>query len=113
MENHPDPTANVNLSPFEQWRSAYMCLQKIPERCQGLRRLTEAGWVNVTQSDTEGYCRSADGCADPTRDVLLCVSLVHRTYKFRNRATVNDINTTINHGCTYEIQFKSSVILII
>ncbi|XXG86032.1 hypothetical protein AAC387_Pa11g1015 [Persea americana] len=93
-----DPTRNVNLSPFDQWRSAYECLQDISSNCPGNYTLTERGWVNLKWRDTIPYC-NITGCADHSRAVLECISLVKRDFKFENGATVKDINDTINEGC--------------
>ncbi|RWR92239.1 hypothetical protein CKAN_02144800 [Cinnamomum micranthum f. kanehirae] len=98
IEMVTDPTSNVNLSPFDQWRSAYECLQNISSNCPGNYSLNEGGWVNLRSNDTVRYC-NITGCADHSRAVLKCICLVKRDFKFQNGATVKDINDTINDGC--------------
>uniref|UniRef100_A0A166A3W7 DUF7731 domain-containing protein n=1 Tax=Daucus carota subsp. sativus TaxID=79200 RepID=A0A166A3W7_DAUCS len=92
-----DPTSNINLTPFEQWRSAYECMLNTSTWCPEKYQLSGTGWVNVTQADTDEYCNS--GCAEHTKAVLLCVSLVKRDYKFADKSTVHTINVTIANGC--------------
>ncbi|KAK1392887.1 hypothetical protein POM88_011943 [Heracleum sosnowskyi] len=92
-----DPTSNVNLTPFEQWLSAYNCMLNKSKWCSEKYQLSGTGWVNVTQADTNDYCSS--GCAAHTKAVLLCVSLVKRDYKFADKSTVKEINVTITNGC--------------
>lgn len=65
--------------------------------CPEKYQLSGKGWVNVTQADTDEYCNS--GCAEHTKAVLLCVSLVKRDYKFADKSTVKTINITITDGC--------------
>ncbi|KAL3829013.1 hypothetical protein ACJIZ3_017815 [Penstemon smallii] len=97
-ENRTDPTANQNLSPIEAWRSAEFCLQNISNVCPANYTLKESGWLNVTQAEGPAFC-AAGGCADHTRDVLLCIEHVKRDYWFANNATIKDVNDTINLGC--------------
>ncbi|KAL5801255.1 hypothetical protein ACOSQ3_032887 [Xanthoceras sorbifolium] len=94
-----DPTGNVNLSPFEQWRSASECLQNKSSSCPDKYTLNETGWLNVTAADKDNFCSS--GCADHTNDVLTCIDLVKRHYKFVNKATVQNLRAHIAYGCTY------------
>ncbi|KAM7277118.1 hypothetical protein ACFE04_018984 [Oxalis oulophora] len=93
-----DPTGNVNLSPFQQWRNAYECLQNKSDSCPGNLMLNETGWVNISMDETQQYC--SGGCEVHTRAVLTCISLVKPDYRFFNNATVQDINNTITTGCT-------------
>ncbi|ONK62710.1 uncharacterized protein A4U43_C07F7300 [Asparagus officinalis] len=94
-----DPRAHPNLSPFQQWESAYDCLQNNSARCSDKYQLTQAGWVNVTLADTEDYCKG--GCANDTAYVLQCLDDVMRgDFKFENKETVKDINYTITQGCS-------------
>ncbi|KAM7499466.1 hypothetical protein LguiA_023880 [Lonicera macranthoides] len=102
-----DPTGNVNLSPFQQWRSAYECLQNISNRCPEKYRLTEEGWMHLNQTDTAEYCK-AGGCLEHTRAVLLCIHEVKRDYKFIDKTTVPQLNNTITLGC--DQGFTGSVI---
>ncbi|XWS74471.1 hypothetical protein CRYUN_Cryun01aG0000900 [Craigia yunnanensis] len=95
-----DPTGNVNLSPFQQWESAYECLQNISQSCSVKYTLTEAGWMNVTMADKADFCKSG-GCGEHTKAVLTCIHLVKRDYKFTNKATVQDLNFTIINGCGF------------
>ncbi|XP_039056987.1 uncharacterized protein LOC120200147 [Hibiscus syriacus] len=94
-----DPTGNVNLSPFQQWESAYECLQNKSQSCSDIYTLTEAGWMNVTSNDATDFCK-AGGCGEHTKAVLTCIHHVKRDYKFINKATVWDLKYTITHGCT-------------
>ncbi|KAK1572050.1 hypothetical protein Q3G72_026857 [Acer saccharum] len=94
-----DPTGNVNLSPFEQWRSASECLQNISTSCPDKYTLNETGWLNVTAADKDSFCSS--GCAQHTYAVLTCIHLVKRDYKFINKATVQDLRNHIAYGCDY------------
>ncbi|OVA13701.1 hypothetical protein BVC80_1767g24 [Macleaya cordata] len=92
-----DPRKNPNLSPFEQWLSAYKCLQNVSDSCADKFVLTELGNLGVTSNDTNDYCKA---CAEHTRAVLTCISMVKRDYQFRNGATVHDLNNTITNGCS-------------
>lgn len=56
-----------------------------------------SGWLNVTSSDGKSFC--AGGCAAHTRDVLLCLEHVKKDFYFANKATIRDLNETINNGC--------------
>ncbi|KAL4190025.1 hypothetical protein AMTRI_Chr08g168400 [Amborella trichopoda] len=94
-----DPTANANLSPFQQWRSAYDCLQNTSNLCPGIYELTEGGWVNVSRNQTDDYCKN--GCFDHTKWVITCVYYCKRDYVFRNGATIKDINYTVANGCLH------------
>ncbi|KAK9283968.1 hypothetical protein L1049_012226 [Liquidambar formosana] len=102
-----DPTGNVNLSPFQQWRSAYECLLNTSNSCQDKYQLTEEGWVNVTLADTEEYCKWG-GCAQHSRAVLMCLHLVKHDFRFIDKATVQDVNNTITQGCSSGIIFFSA-----
>ncbi|XVF41250.1 hypothetical protein PTKIN_Ptkin01aG0265500 [Pterospermum kingtungense] len=93
-----DPRGNVNLSPFQQWESAYECLQNTSDVCSTNYTLTEAGWMNVSMTDKDEFCKSG-GCGEHTQAVLTCIHEVKRDYKFISRATVQDINYTITYGC--------------
>ncbi|EOY20198.1 Uncharacterized protein TCM_045574 [Theobroma cacao] len=95
-----DPTGNVNLSPFQQWKSAYECLQNKSTSCSDKYILTEAGWMNITTADTDEFCKPG-GCGEHTMAVLTCIHLVKRDYKFANKATVQDLIVTITQGCDY------------
>ncbi|XVF24295.1 hypothetical protein REPUB_Repub13aG0115300 [Reevesia pubescens] len=81
-----DPTKNVNLSPFQQWKIPYECLQNTSESCSTNYTLTEAGWKNVTMADKADFCKSR-GCGEHTKAVLTCIHLVKRDYRFTNNAT--------------------------
>ncbi|KAK4835747.1 hypothetical protein QYF36_014018 [Acer negundo] len=94
-----DPTGNVNLSPFEQWRSAYECLQNISTSCLDKFTLNETGWLNLTAAEKDSFCSL--GCAQHTYAVLTCIDLVKRDYKFINKATVQDLRNYIAYGCDY------------
>ncbi|XP_047340016.1 uncharacterized protein LOC124943567 [Impatiens glandulifera] len=96
------PTSNVNLSPFEQWRSAHFCIlyYKPPNPCPAKYNLTEAGVINVDPTDAAEYCQQ-NGCGDYTKSVVLnCIHHVKRNYIFANKATVKQINDTINQVCS-------------
>ncbi|OMO89963.1 hypothetical protein COLO4_19482 [Corchorus olitorius] len=98
-----DPTRNVNLSPFQQWISAYECLQNKSQSCfinSTDYTLTEKGWLNVTGPDGAGFCKPG-GCKDHTEAVLTCIHEVKRDYMFQNKATLWDLNFTIHDGCTF------------
>ncbi|XP_004296010.1 PREDICTED: uncharacterized protein LOC101300040 [Fragaria vesca subsp. vesca] len=102
-ENKTDPTDNVNLSPFQAWRSAYYCLQKkAPGNCTALETvsLTEKGLLDVIPSEIGEYCSAASGCAQHVLDVLKCVHLCKRDFWFANNATVSVLNQTIHDGCS-------------
>ncbi|XP_056176147.1 uncharacterized protein LOC115670561 [Syzygium oleosum] len=90
-----DPLKNVNLSPFQQWISAYECLNKTSPTCAA-NGLNLTGIIHVTGSEVTDYC---NGCAQWTKDVLTCIHLVKRDFWFANNATVKLINETISHGC--------------
>ncbi|XP_022764883.1 uncharacterized protein LOC111310052 [Durio zibethinus] len=79
-----DPTGNVNLSPFQQWKRAYECLQTKSDSCSSKYTLTEAPWMNVTTADKEDFCKSG-GCGEHTNAVLTCVHLVRQDYKLSTR----------------------------
>ncbi|XP_057476153.1 uncharacterized protein LOC130764100 [Actinidia eriantha] len=92
-----DPTGNLNLSPFDKYRSIYECMLNTSTSCADKYQLTEEGWLNVTRVDTESYC--IGGCAKHTQAVLMCIHLVKQDYKFISKASVQDLNETINLGC--------------
>ncbi|KAI3760342.1 hypothetical protein L1987_50736 [Smallanthus sonchifolius] len=92
-----NPTYNVNLAPFIQRRSAYYCLQNFSSDCPGSFTLTEGGWLNISESATDEFCKG--GCVQHTQDVLRCVWYVHQEYTFENGAMLKDINETMRIGC--------------
>ncbi|XP_019168477.1 PREDICTED: uncharacterized protein LOC109164142 [Ipomoea nil] len=98
-EFRENPTWNPNLTPFEQWRSAYFCLLnfKANTTCIPKYVLSMKGWLNVTKNEGPGFCSSK--CVKETRNVLHCISHTKRDFWFANKATVNDINQTIIDGC--------------
>ncbi|XP_059298447.1 uncharacterized protein LOC132051209 [Lycium ferocissimum] len=97
-ENRKYPTGNVNLAPFEQWRSAYFCLRNTSPLCSKNHTLTMSGWLNVTQKESKKFCVKG-GCADYTKRVLNCIHHVKRDFWFANKATVQHIYDTIDIGC--------------
>ncbi|KAI3806237.1 hypothetical protein L1987_22136 [Smallanthus sonchifolius] len=92
-----NPTYNVNLAPFIQRLSAYYCLQNVSSDCPGNFTLTEKGWLNISESATDAFCKG--GCLQHTQDVLQCVWYVHQEYSFENGATIKDIKETMRIGC--------------
>ncbi|KAL9418779.1 hypothetical protein AB3S75_036684 [Citrus x aurantiifolia] len=92
-----DPTGNVNLSPFEKWRSAYECMQNVSHSCSDKYTLNDSGWLNVTDGDAGDFCTG--GCFEHTKAVLTCIHLVKDDYKFVNRVTVQDVTNFITNGC--------------
>ncbi|KAJ8553040.1 hypothetical protein K7X08_020433 [Anisodus acutangulus] len=101
-ENRKYPTGNVNLAPFEQWRSAYFCLLNTSPVCSKNHTLTMSGWLNVTHDEGKIFCQKG-GCADYTIGVLGCIRHVKRDFWFANKAKVQHIYDTIDIGC-YSLQ---------
>lgn len=62
--------------------------------------LTIDGWMNVTSDDGEKFCQDG-GCKDHTLAVLACIHDVKRDIRFGSQASLQDLNTTIVHGCSY------------
>ncbi|XP_034702817.1 uncharacterized protein LOC117927444 [Vitis riparia] len=91
------PTKNVNLTPFIQYLSVYQCMLNVSEHCDEKYYLTEKGWPNLTNSDVDPFCKG--GCAEHTKAVLECISLVKQDYEFADENTVPSINYTITKGC--------------
>ncbi|KAL6326454.1 hypothetical protein AAG906_008316 [Vitis piasezkii] len=91
------PTKNVNLTPFMQYLSVYQCMLNVSEHCDKKYYLTEKGWPNVTNSDVDTFCKG--GCAEHTKAVLECISLVKQDYEFADENTVPKIDYTITKGC--------------
>ncbi|CAN4102149.1 unnamed protein product [Withania somnifera] len=96
-EDRTHPTKNVNLAPFQQWRSAYFCLLNTSTVCKN-HTLTMSGWLNVTYDEGKKFCVEGD-CADHTKGVLNCIRHVKPDFWFANKATVKDIYDTIHVGC--------------
>ncbi|MCD9641521.1 hypothetical protein HAX54_027734 [Datura stramonium] len=97
-EDRKHPTGNVNLAPFEQWRSAYFCLLNTSQVCSTKQTLTMSGWLNVTHEEGKKFCGKG-GCADHTKRVLDCIHHVKRDFWFANKATIKHIYDTIDIGC--------------
>ncbi|KAL3530986.1 hypothetical protein ACH5RR_010308 [Cinchona calisaya] len=98
-ENKTFPTANNNLSPIQQWRSAFYCLNITSTSCPVKYTLNMSGRLNVVHEDGPTFCE-AGGCADHTRAVLACIHDVKPDFWFGNNATVKNLNDTINIGCS-------------
>ncbi|KAI4306296.1 hypothetical protein L6164_029582 [Bauhinia variegata] len=101
-ENKAEPRKNVNLNPFQAWRSAYFCLtnnvsQAVTCSHKKNHTLTLEGWVNVLDSDIQDYCWS--GCFQHTMDVLQCVRDVKKDFKFKNKAHIDQVWKTIHDAC--------------
>ncbi|KAK9065992.1 hypothetical protein SSX86_015394 [Deinandra increscens subsp. villosa] len=94
-----NPIYNVNLAPFIQRLSAYYCLQNTSSNCTGNFILSEKGWLNISNSETNAFCGEL-GCAQHTLEVLKCVRYVHDEYTFENGATIDNLNDTIHTGCS-------------
>ncbi|XAR66050.1 hypothetical protein NMG60_11012101 [Bertholletia excelsa] len=88
-----DATGNVNLSPFEGYRSVHVRLLNLSRQVP----IDRQGWINVTWNDTDNY--SKEECADHTRAVLTCIHHMKHEYRFISKATVQDLNQTITLGC--------------
>ncbi|KAL7583477.1 uncharacterized protein LOC128129336 [Lactuca sativa] len=97
--NTTNPTYNVNLAPFIQDLSAYYCLLNVSSDCPGKFTLHVGGWLNISANETQAFCEG--GCAQHTQQLLKCVKYVKQNYVFRNKATINNLNDTINIGCTH------------
>ncbi|KAM3234167.1 hypothetical protein P3L10_019526 [Capsicum annuum] len=97
-EDRKHPTKNVNLAPFQQWRSAYFCLTNTSPICSKNHTLTMSGWLNVTYDEGKKFCEEG-GCADHTKGVLDCIHHVKRDFWFANKATIKHIYKTIHVGC--------------
>ncbi|XP_075090120.1 uncharacterized protein LOC142171514 [Nicotiana tabacum] len=97
-EDRQNPTKNVNLAPFMQWRSAYFCLLNTSPVCSKNHTLTLSGWLNVKKEEGKKFCEKG-GCAEHTKGVLDCIHHVKRDFWFANKATVQHIYNTIDIGC--------------
>lgn len=60
------------------------------------------GWMNVTSTDTEDFCR-VGGCKEHTFAVLACICAVKSDIHFGNKATLQDLDHTIAHGCSHSM----------
>ncbi|PWA74202.1 hypothetical protein CTI12_AA254500 [Artemisia annua] len=97
--NYTYPEYNINLAPFIQRKSAYYCLKRVSPDCPGNLTLSTDGWLNISSSETQQFCQGP--CKQHTLDVLKCVWYVKHDYKFDNKATIQNINETINNGCEH------------
>ncbi|KAF7833845.1 uncharacterized protein G2W53_016178 [Senna tora] len=97
-ENRTEPRRNVNLSPFEKWRSAYFCMQNMTNSCTGKDILTLSGWLSVVDSEIRDYCDK--GCHAQTLVVMQCIQDVHRHFKFETGAPLAFVKDTIVNACS-------------
>ncbi|CAL5388324.1 unnamed protein product [Camellia sinensis] len=101
-ENRTYPEGNVNLSPFQAWRSAHWCMLNFRKNntCTSNNMLTEQGVLVVSPGEEAEFCK-AGGCADQTRAVLSCIHHVKRGYFFMNPngITLNHIYNIIKNAC--------------
>ncbi|XP_027188016.1 uncharacterized protein [Cicer arietinum] len=96
-ENTKQPRRNVNLSPFESWRSAYFCLMNQSNACNHKTNyiITLNGTLNVQDSEIKDFC--TNGCYDHTLLVFKCIQDVKKDFHFATKAHISFVkNVTIN-----------------
>ncbi|KAL9248187.1 hypothetical protein vseg_021539 [Gypsophila vaccaria] len=69
----------------------------IYKRCNAAYRLTQSGYINVPQAATDQFCYGP--CLAETHLVLDCVDHTLSTFVFYNKATINDIKSTLQAAC--------------
>ncbi|XP_050225135.1 uncharacterized protein LOC126674692 [Mercurialis annua] len=72
---------------------------KIFSGCDESYRLTMNGNLNVPPEATDLFCNGP--CLTETQAVLHCINNVLSDFKFFNEATVRDMRSAINAGCSY------------
>ncbi|XP_031253268.1 uncharacterized protein LOC116111215 [Pistacia vera] len=91
-------------NPAERVAQALWCFNNrfIYSGCDEAYRLNESGILNVPFEATDSFCRGP--CLAETHYVLNCVDRVLSNFIFSNKATVRDIRTAVNMGCSYSTQ---------
>nr|XP_043639382.1 keratin, type II cytoskeletal 1-like [Erigeron canadensis] len=67
--------------------------------CGESYRLTESGDLHIPSEYTDQYCGGV--CLKETEQALNCINDVLSSFLFYNRATVRNVQDTINTGCSY------------
>ncbi|MED6217177.1 hypothetical protein PIB30_015295 [Stylosanthes scabra] len=107
-ENKINPRANVNLSPFESWRSAYFCIMNnYSKDCAPHNTLTFSGKLYVSQDEIGNYCDG--GCKDHTLALLKCAHEVKRKgFLFENGASLLYVYNKIDAACNQHSALNTS-----
>ncbi|XP_074298857.1 uncharacterized protein LOC141629816 [Silene latifolia] len=71
----------------------------IYKRCNGPYRLTQSGYINVPLAATDQFCYGP--CLSETHLVLDCVDHSLSSFVFYNRATINNIRSTLQSACSH------------
>ncbi|XP_010674167.1 uncharacterized protein LOC104890395 isoform X2 [Beta vulgaris subsp. vulgaris] len=66
-------------------------------RCNEGYRLTQSGYLNIPPAATDQFCYGP--CLAETHFVLDCVEHSLSTFVFYNKATINDIRSTLQAAC--------------
>ncbi|XP_021772766.1 uncharacterized protein LOC110736772 [Chenopodium quinoa] len=69
----------------------------IYSRCSEAYRLTQSGYLNIPPAATEQFCYGP--CLAETHLVLDCVDHSLSKFVFYNKATINDVRTTLQAAC--------------
>ncbi|XP_042475097.1 uncharacterized protein LOC122057151 [Macadamia integrifolia] len=87
--------------PAQIVAKALLCFNNkyIYSSCEETYRLKESGNLNVPPQETDQYCNGP--CLEETNLVLDCIDGILNNFLFYNKATVQDIRTTLSAGCGY------------
>ncbi|CAI8585180.1 unnamed protein product [Vicia faba] len=107
-ENWEQPRRNVNLSPFESWRSAYFCLMNQSNACNHKTNyiITLNGTLNVQDSEINEFCTS--GCYDHTLLIFKCIQDVNRDFYFATKAPYSFVKNVTMNACNELKGFDTS-----
>ncbi|KAJ4719356.1 Glycine-rich protein family [Melia azedarach] len=91
-------------NPADTLARALFCFNNrfVYSGCEEKYRLNESGNLNVPLQSTDLFCNGP--CLAETRFVLNCVEKVLSDFIFLNKATVRDIRSVLNSGCSYTSQ---------
>ncbi|TKY56611.1 hypothetical protein E2542_SST21056 [Spatholobus suberectus] len=101
-ENRTEPRRNVNLTPFESWRSAYFCLLNTSSNCLSKGyTLALDGVLNVKDSEIKDFCNG--GCYYHTLAVLSCIEDVKRDFYFGTKQPVSFVENATKNACASQL----------
>ncbi|XP_058076766.1 uncharacterized protein LOC131225277 [Magnolia sinica] len=92
--------SHAEQSPAQIVAKALLCFNErmIYESCQEAYQLNESGNINVPSEAADEYCNGP--CYSETELVLNCVDGILSNFVFYNKATVQDVRSVINAGCS-------------
>ncbi|KAG8372902.1 hypothetical protein BUALT_Bualt12G0115400 [Buddleja alternifolia] len=100
--DHNFPEDGVEgTNPDDIFNKAIECFndEAVYKSCDEAQRLTQSGELHVPPEYTDQYC---DGpCLIETHHLLECIDGIMKHFVFYNRATLKDIQETIDTGCSY------------